>query len=123
MKNATDRVVDKSVPEALTLLAALKTNTYDRLSAQFTVATHDLDQFVIKGQVHPSAPLETLYSSSGSFTTPTGLLMTASGDLTTQAAGATGSFVMDVGGYYQVNIYAASVHAGGSLVNFYSSLR
>jgi hypothetical protein len=122
-KNTIGKIVDKTIAEALTLVSAIKTNAADRLSVQFTVATHALDQFVIKGQVHPGAPLETLYSAAGSFTAPTGLLTVCSGDLTAQAAATTGSFIMDVGGYHQVNIYAASSNVAGSLVNLYSSLR
>jgi len=122
-KNSIELKPTIQVPEALTLLTALKTNLHDRLAVQFTVATHALDQFEIRGQVHPTAPMETLYSSAGSFTTPTGLLTVCSGDLTTQAVGVTGSFIMDVGGYHQINLYAASVHAAGSLVNVFSSLR
>jgi len=122
MKNSIELKPAIQVPEALTLLTALKTNLHDRLTVAITVATHALDQFEIRGKVHPSAPMQTLYSSSGSFSAPTGRLLDVSGDLTTQAVG-DGSFTLDVGGYHQINLYAASVHAAGSLVNVYSSLR
>lgn len=123
IKNTINRVLDVAVTEALTILTTVKTNFSDRLAVQFTVATHDLDQFVIKGQVHPASPEETLYSAAGSFTAPSGLIIAASGDLTTQAAASTGSFVMDVGGYFQITVYAASVHSGGSVVDIYTGQR
>lgn len=122
-KNTVVEALDKAIPEALTLVWSDRVNYHDKLSAQFTVATHDLDQFVIKGQVSPNAPLQTLYSAAGSYTTPTGRLETCSGDLTTQAASSTGSFDLDVSGLYSVGIYAASVHSGGSVVDFFAGLR
>ena len=122
-KNNTSRISGKAVTEALTLLTALKTNMADRLSVQFNVASHNLDQFVIKGRVHPLSPLETLYSTAGNFTAPTGLLTTCSGDLTAQAVDDIGSFIMDVGGYHQIEVHAASVHSAGSVVDIYTSLR
>jgi hypothetical protein len=122
-KNTIVESEDIAVTEALTLLWSDKVNIFDKLSAQFTVATHDLDQFVIKGRVSPNGPLQTLYSAAGSYTTPTGRLETCSGDLTVQAAASTGSFDLDVSGLYSVSLYAASVHSGGSVVDLYLGLR
>ncbi len=122
-KTKTITALDVAVTEALTLLMTARTVDYDRLICQLTVATNALDQFVIKGKVHPAAPLETLYSAAESFTSPTGLMIAASGNLTTLAAAATGSFAMDIGGYYEIKIYAASGNVAGSVVDIFAGLR
>jgi hypothetical protein len=114
---------DVTVAEALTEILSVNTAEHGVLSVQLTVATNALDQFAIKAKVHPAAPLETLFDSAGDFTSPGGLLKITSGDLTTQAAATTGSFVMDISGYYQVRLYAASGNVAGSVVDVYAGLQ
>lgn len=122
-RTKTQKALDVSVAEALTLLMIVNAFDYDRLNCQFNVANHALDQFVIKATVHATAPLQTLYSSSDSYTIPSGLLQVCSGDLTTVAAAGVGGFILDIGGYHEVRIYAASSNVAGSVVDIYAGLR
>jgi hypothetical protein len=63
-----------------------------------------------------------LYSSAGNFTSPAGLLIGTSGDLTILGAGATGWFIMRTTALWSVRITAtsagnagvATVYVGGS---------
>ncbi len=122
-KTKVQTAQDVAVTEALTLLMTCRVSDYDTLNAAIEVAGHDLDQFAIKARNHPSATLQTLYSAAGSFTSPTGLITAASGDLTTQAAATQGMFVMDVRGFYEIKIYAASGNVAGSTVDIYAGLK
>ena len=107
---------------SLTTLIELKTDSYDKLNCQFKTITQSLDQFVISAKTGPDADYQILYSSAGSYTTPSGLLETCSGDLTTQAAGTSGGFTMAVSGFYQVKIQASAA-TGTASVTIYTGLR
>lgn len=91
-----------------------------RIAVLLTATVHALDAFVIKGQIHRDVAAVTLYSSSGSFTSLAGLLVGASGDLTALAQDATGWFIMDVRGLFQVEILASGA-ADGTLVDIYAT--
>ena len=97
------------VPAASTRLNVINTATATQLFVVLTVAVASLTNFTIAArptQTYSNTAV-TLYSTSADFTSPTGLLIGCSGDLTTQAAG-TGWFIMDVRGMYQVELYATS---------------
>ncbi len=103
-----------------TLDIALDVRGLDRITVQLTVAMEALTGFAIKGKTTDDAAADTLYSAAGDFTSPRGLLVGASGDLTTLAVG-TGWFVMDVTGYEEIVMTATSggtarlaVRAGGA---------
>jgi len=68
-----------------------------KVMVHISVAANDLDQFEIHASVDGSV-FEELYSSAGDYTSPTGILVGTSGDLTTIAAAATGWYIMDVRG-------------------------
>ena len=112
-----------AVANTSTLLVTLNVQEFGIANVSFTVATHDLAGFAIKAKNHQSAPVQTLKSAAGDFTAPAGLLKTASGDLTTQAAGSTGAFIMDVAGFYEIEIYATSGNASGSTVSIYAGVQ
>ncbi len=119
-----EKVLAKAVAQTgLTTLIEVKTANYDRLVAQIKVATHDLDAFVISAKASPYADYKTLRSASGSYTSPTGILLDCTGDLTAQVAATSNTFVLDVGGFYQVKLEASSAHAAGSAVDVYTGLR
>lgn len=80
-----------------------------------TVAGFALDTFLVLGQFHKESAFVTLYSSAGSFTSPAGLVVAASGDLTTQAVG-TGWLILDTKPLYAVKLQCSSVNASGSTV-------
>ena len=85
-----------------------------RIALRITVATNALAAFAIQGLLHPDdSAYVTLKSTAGQFSSPTGILVDSSGDLTTQAVGS-GWFVMDVAGLSKIKIRANSSAAGGS---------
>jgi len=66
------------------------------------------DAFIVQGKMHPGGNYVNILSAAGDYTTPAGIVVDASGDLTTLAAGATGWLIIDVIGFYQVKIQASS---------------
>lgn len=71
-----------------------------------------LDQFEVQAQFHRDGPWITLYSAAADFTSPAGLVVAASGDLTTLAYQATGWLLLNVLPLYSVRFQAASAMAG-----------
>ncbi len=51
---------------------------------------------------------DTLYSASGDYTSPSGLLIGCSGDLTILAADAVGWFILDVKGIHSIRVQASA---------------
>lgn len=95
------------VPGVSTLQGTIHTQGAKRLFVQLTVAVAALTGFAIKARATPAAAYDTLYSAAGDFTVPRGIMVGASGDLTTQGVG-TGWFIMDVEGLESVQIFATS---------------
>ena len=124
-KNSIEKATEIAVSSGqATLLMAVKTNTHDVMAAQIKVVSgHALNQFIIKAQVSPDSPVQTIYSTSGVFNAPEGRLLTSSGDLTTLAVDAVGSFDLNVSGYYSVELYASSSNVAGSVVSVFAGLR
>ena len=75
-----------------------------------------LDAFIVQGKFHQSGAYVTLFSLATDFTTPAGIVLDASGDLTIQAAGSTGWLVLDVSALYAVKIQASANVAGQATV-------
>lgn len=114
--------LDIAVLEALTALNTIDTVLYDRLNVQINVASNALDQFTVQAKVQSDAPFINVATVGASFTALSFPMLSASGDLTTQAVG-NGSFIMDCSGYVAVKLSAASGNAGGSVVDLYWGLR
>jgi len=93
---------------------------FSQVGVHIAVTGQALDAFIIQGRWHDDASYETLFSAAADFTSPTGILVGASGDLTTLAAGATGWFSMDLKGLYEIKLLASSGHADGSTVSVYA---
>ena len=91
-----------------TTLCTLDVNFVERLCVEVGVATQALDVFQIQARMHSGGNFITLFSSAGHFTSPAGILIGASGDLTTLAAGATGWFILDCLGFDQVRLVASA---------------
>jgi hypothetical protein len=91
-----------------TALATISCANHERLFVQFSVATQALDAFLVQARCSADASFATLYSAGADFTSPSGLLVDASGDLTAVAAAGTGWFVMDVRGLYEVKLLASA---------------
>lgn len=74
-----------------------------------------LDAFIVQGRMSPNGAYQTLYSAALDFTTPAGLVVDASGDLTTLGAGASGWLLLNVLPLYSVKILASSGNVAGSV--------
>lgn len=82
-----------------------------------------LDAFIIQGKVNPAGNYVTLLSAASDYTSPAGIVVDASGDLTVLAGGATGWLILDVLAFAKIRVQASanvsgattlSVNAGGS---------
>ena len=92
----------------------------DRLAAEVLVAGQALDAFVVKGKCTKDGADITLFSAALDYTTPAGIVIDASGDLTSQAVG-TGWLVLDVRGFYDISLHASSGNVAGSTVSIHAS--
>ncbi|SEK60948.1 hypothetical protein [Nitrosovibrio tenuis] len=99
-------------------LETISIDTLERLAIQVKVEKFPLAAFKIQVRFHASGDYITLYSAAGNYTAPAGLLIGASGDLTTQAVGS-GWFIMDVRALESVRVLARSGDAAGSTVTLY----
>jgi hypothetical protein len=86
-----------------------------RLFVQIAVATQALDAFVIAGKAHPGAASVTLFSAAADFTTPGGIIVDASGDITTTAAAGTAWFFMNTYSLYEITISASGAADSASV--------
>jgi hypothetical protein len=91
-----------------TVVLELSTLGLERIAAEFTNAGFALDAFIIQAKFHPGGDYRTIYSTAGAFTSPAGLLVAASGDLTVLADAATGWFILDVTGIYAIRVQASA---------------
>lgn len=112
----------QSVPAAgLTELFNFVVGDVQRIFAQFVNTGFAFDQFVISCKAHEDAPWSIFYATAGSFTSPAGILVGASGDLTTLASGATaGWFILDVTGLFAIKV-EASANGGTTVVDAFLS--
>jgi hypothetical protein len=98
-----------TVPAASnTALLTISCAGLERIAVQVGVITQALDAFLIQGRCSADAAFATLYSAGADYTSPAGLLIDASGDLTAIAAAGSGWFVMDVRGLYEVKLLASA---------------
>ncbi len=95
------------VPAVSTLMGTFQTQGIDRIFVETTVAVAALTGFQIQARASDQAPYVVLYSTSADFLSPKGVLVGASGDLTTQGIG-TGWFILDVRCFSQIQVYATS---------------
>lgn len=107
MKNSNVINTSATVSTSLDFVANIPVEDRETLGIEVTVTTAALDQFAILGKLSDAGTYQTLFSTSADFTSPTGLLVGTSGDLTAQAVG-TGWFIMDCDGLSSVQIKAAS---------------
>lgn len=103
-----------SLGEALATIATLDVSNVDRIFVEVAVIDNDLDQFEIHARPSSNGSYHQIYSTAGDYTSPTGVLVGTSEDLTSLGAGTTGWFVMDTSGFDSVQLKAASSAAGGS---------
>lgn len=105
-----------TVPAAgTTVVAVLDVSRMERVFVEIDVATQTLDGFIIKGRPSGGVTQHTLFSTSGDYTSPGGLLVGTSGDLTGVAAGNKGWFIMDVQGIEELQLEASAVADSASV--------
>ena len=109
-----------AVTEALTTIAEFSASG-EAIGIQFDVATNNLDQFVIYGKFGSGGTYQSIYSAAADYLVPTGALIATSGDLTTVAAAATGTFIILSRGFYSFKLACASSNVAGSSVTVYGS--
>lgn len=101
---------DVSVAVAgVTTLLEIPTENIRELGIEIAVTVNNLDAFEVHGKMHPSGAYHALYSAAGDYTSPVGLVIGTSGDLTAQAATTTGWIILDVAPLYAVKITASAV--------------
>jgi hypothetical protein len=111
-----------SVPQAgNTEIARISVVGCDRLTAEILVAGQALDAFIVKGKCTRDGADITLFSIATDYTTPAGIVIDASGDLTSQAVG-TGWLVLDVRGFYDISLHASSGNVAGSTVSIHAAV-
>ena len=116
MAKITDQIT-ATVGETAGTVAEFNVHDLFVIAVEITVVTNNLDQFTIDVKSNPdNGAYQTLFQLAGDYTAPSGDLIYASADLTTITAGASESFKMDVSGWSDVRIRAASAAAGGSSV-------
>lgn len=96
-----------TVTTSLDDVVEIRVSDINTLGCEIAVTTAALDQFAIQGRFAGDGAYQTLFNAAIDFTSPSGLLVGASGDLTTQAVGS-GWFIMDCDGLESVKIQAAS---------------
>lgn len=100
--------LDVAVPDAdTTLLLEIPCDSINTLSVEVSVVDEALDGFEIRARLHRNSDWQVLYDAAGDFTSPIGLLIGTSGDLTAQAEDTTGWFIMDVTGLFAVQVRAS----------------
>jgi len=82
------------------------------LYVEIQPVTEALTAFEIAARPNTQGTFNTLFSASGDFTSPDGLLIGASGDLTVLSAGSTGWFIMFCLGLDRVQLSATAAGAG-----------
>lgn len=90
-----------------------------RIAAQFDVATNPFDAFEVQAKFHKDGAYVALYNTSGAFTSPVGLIVGASGNLTAQGAGTTGWLIMETRGIQSIR-FQASAGVGIATVNAFA---
>jgi len=76
------------------------------------------DAFLVLGKVRPDSNYVTLLSAAADYTSPAGIVVDASGDLTVLGAGATGWLILDALGFTKIKLQASSAAGGTSASAF-----
>ena len=91
-----------------TTLAQWQVHNDERVYVSISVATQALDAFIIQGRAHANDSFQTFYSSAVDYTSPAGILLGTSSDLTTIGAGSTGWFILETQGIWEVRLQASA---------------
>ena len=115
--------VTKSIPATLTELIRIGNyaGKIQRIFVEIAVATAAIDQFVILAKTHESGSYHTLFSTAGDYTSPVGILLGTSGDLTAVASGSSGWFILDTLSLQDIQIKTASSSTASSVTAYISA--
>ena len=78
------------------------------------------DAFAVLGKVSPDGAFVTLLSVAADYTSPAGIVVDASGDLTILGAGATGWLILDVLGFNKIKLQASANVAGATSASVFA---
>lgn len=121
LRNKRIGVNNLAVAVAATLTTILEKNvsSIDRIGIEVeeTAGSYALDQFVINARFNDGGNYQTVFSTSGDYTSPAGILVGTSGDLTAIPASSAGWLILDCRGIESIQIRAASSNAAGSTVD------
>lgn len=109
-----------SLSEALTVIATFDVSNIERIYVEIAVTDQALDQFEIHCRAHNQGSYQQMFNAAVDYTSPIGILVGVSGDLTIIAAGASGWFMLDVRSIESLQIKAASGNVAGSGVTVYA---
>jgi len=98
---------------ALTDVLIMDVSNESVLGIQIDVTGFALNGFTVQGRMNSAGSYFTLYSVAADYTSPTRLVIQASGDLTTQAVGS-GWLIMNCGPLESIKFQAKSSNASGS---------
>lgn len=90
-------------------------------SFELDIRNHALNGLQVLGRFSITGSFKILHSVGTDFTTPTGFITAASGDVTAQVVGSDGWFTMNAGNLETIRILAKSSNALGSIVTIKAS--
>lgn len=101
--------------ETLFTILEIPINEIKRLTVEIVNTVTAFDQFVILGRPNEDADYVTLYNASADFTSPVGVLVGTSGDLTSLGV-ATGWFIIDTNSLQSLKVQAARASGSNAVV-------
>lgn len=111
--------LDIAIPAKLiNIHDGIDTSPLTQIALEIVLTKQNLNAFQIQAQFHLEGSWITLYSEASDYITPSGILIGASGDLTTLVADSSGWFIMNVRGLHKVKVQVSCSETGG-IVNLY----
>jgi hypothetical protein len=107
IRQASTYGVEAATVTTLAQIAEINTAGFGRLYFAFTVADAALTAFEVRMRPSADGPQFTLGSVAADYTTPEGLILGASGDLTIAGTSGNHFVFLDVRGVHEIEIWAA----------------
>lgn len=96
-------------------LIEFDTTQLARLAMQIkNLDANAFDTFIVQGKVHPDGDFVQLLGAAGDFTSPAGIVVDASGDLTALAASTSGWLLLDVLAFSKIRVLASKATGDGT---------
>jgi len=94
---------------ANTLILEMDVSQLARLALEIlNVGANAFDSFVVEAKVNPDGNYIPILAVAADYTTPAGIVVDASGDLTALGAGATGWLILDALAFYKLKVTASA---------------